>query len=114
VDAGLDTGLIRRGGKGLEEAPSLRVRKAAVECAGQEEEREMTMVEVPAPMAGSVKELMVSVGEGVRERQEILLLESMKMEIPVESPVSGTVTEILVGAPEKIDEGQVLLRIEVE
>jgi acetyl-CoA carboxylase biotin carboxyl carrier protein len=73
----------------------------------------MAMVDVPAPMGGSVKELMVSVGDGVSARQEILLLESMKMEIPVESPVSGRVMEILVGAPEKIDEGQVLLRIEV-
>ncbi|MGH2607528.1 MAG: acetyl-CoA carboxylase biotin carboxyl carrier protein subunit [Tepidiformaceae bacterium] len=74
----------------------------------------MAMVDVPAPMAGSVKELLVTVGDGVRARQEILVLESMKMEIPVESPVTGRVTEILVRAPEKIDEGQVLLRIEVE
>lgn len=72
------------------------------------------MVDVPAPMAGAVKELLVAVGDGVRARQEILLLESMKMEIPVESPVSGKVTEILVGAPEKIDEGQVLLRINTD
>ena len=73
----------------------------------------MAIVDVPAPMAGSVKELLVAVGDVVRERQEILLLESMKMEIPVESPVGGAISEVLVGAPERIDEGQVLLRIDV-
>ena len=74
----------------------------------------MANVDVPAPMGGSVKELLVAVGDGVREGQEILLIESMKMEIPVESPVSGRVAELLVGAPEKVDEGQVLLRVAVE
>ena len=73
----------------------------------------MAIVDVPAPMAGSVKELLVSVGDVVRARQEILLLESMKMEIPLESPVDGSISEVLVGAPERIDEGQVLLRIDV-
>ncbi|HSE44855.1 MAG TPA: acetyl-CoA carboxylase biotin carboxyl carrier protein subunit [Gemmatimonadales bacterium] len=73
----------------------------------------MAIVEVPAPMAGSIKELLVGVGESVRERQEILVLESMKMEIPVESPATGRVAEILVSAPQRIDEGDVLLRIDV-
>jgi acetyl-CoA carboxylase biotin carboxyl carrier protein len=72
----------------------------------------MAIVDVPAPMAGSVKELLVAVGDNVRSRQEIMLIESMKMEIPLESPASGTVTEILVSAPERISEGQLLLRIE--
>lgn len=73
----------------------------------------MAIVEVPAPMGGQLKELLVAVGDTVRERQEILLLESMKMEIPVESPATGRVAEIVVEAPARIDEGQVLLTIEV-
>ena len=72
----------------------------------------MATIDLPAPMAGSVKELLVARGDVVRARQELLILESMKMEIPVESPSAGTVTEILVTAPQRIDEGQVLLRIE--
>jgi biotin carboxyl carrier protein len=72
----------------------------------------MAIVDVPAPMAGSVKELLVAVGDTVRARQEIMLIESMKMEIPLESPAAGTVTEILVSSPERISEGQLLLRIE--
>jgi acetyl-CoA carboxylase biotin carboxyl carrier protein len=74
----------------------------------------MRIVEVPAPMGGSVKELLVAVGDSVRVRQEILVLESMKLEIPVESPVTGRVAEILVDAPQKIDEGQLLIRIAEE
>lgn len=73
----------------------------------------MATIDLPAPMAGSVKELLVARGDTVRARQELLILESMKMEIPVESPSAGTVVEILVTAPQRIDEGQVLLRIEV-
>lgn len=73
----------------------------------------MATIDLPAPMAGSVKELLVAPGDAVRERQELLVLESMKMEIPVESPSAGTVVEILVTPPQRIDEGQVLLRIEV-
>ena len=72
----------------------------------------MAIVDVPAPMAGSVKELLVAVGDKIQSRQEIILIESMKMEIPVESPAEGTVTQILVTAPQRIEEGQLLLRIE--
>ena len=72
----------------------------------------MAIVDVPAPMAGSIKELLVGVGDSVAARQEILLVESMKMEIPIESPDSGRVTEILVTPPQRIEEGQVLLRLE--
>ncbi len=72
----------------------------------------MAIVDVPAPMAGSVKQLLVAAGDKVQVRQEIVLIESMKMEIPVESPAAGTITEILVSAPQRLDEGQLLLRIE--
>ncbi len=71
----------------------------------------MPTVEVPAMMAGSICDVLVTVGESVTAGQEILILESMKMEIPVESPVAGKVAEILVEAGQRIDEGQVLLRI---
>ncbi len=65
--------------------------------------------EIESPMAGAVKELLVAVGEAVTEGQEVVLLESMKMEIPVEATGSGSVTEIKVAPGDTIDEGQVLL-----
>jgi acetyl-CoA carboxylase biotin carboxyl carrier protein len=69
-------------------------------------------IDVPAPMGGAIKELLVSAGQRVAARQEILILESMKMEIPVEAPVGGTVVDLLVSVPQRIEEGQLLLRIE--
>ena len=70
------------------------------------------MVDVPAPMAGSVKELLVAAGDRVTAGQELLILESMKMEIPVESPAAGIIAAILVEPPQVIDEGDLLLRLD--
>jgi acetyl-CoA carboxylase biotin carboxyl carrier protein len=75
--------------------------------------REPRTADIVAEMVANVMTVAVEPGDSVATGDTVVLLESMKMEIPVESPVSGRVTEILVGAPEKIDEGQVLLRIEV-
>lgn len=64
-------------------------------------------------MAGTVKEILVGVGERVNAGAEIVIIESMKMEIPVESPASGVVAEIVVAPPARIDEGEPILRLEV-
>lgn len=72
----------------------------------------MATVKVEAPMAGSVKELLVSVGDAVGKEQELLIIESMKMEIPIESPSAGTVTEICVSPGQAIEEGTLLLLLE--
>jgi biotin carboxyl carrier protein len=73
----------------------------------------MALLDVPAPMAGAVKELLVANGDRVAEGQELLIMESMKMEIPVESPASGAVAELCVEPPQNIEEGTLLLRLEV-
>ncbi len=69
-------------------------------------------MDVPAPMAGSIKELLVVAGDSVSAGQELLVIESMKMEIPIESPAAGRVVEVCVVAPQAIEEGQILLRLE--
>lgn len=71
----------------------------------------MPTIDIPAPMAGSVKELLVAVGDSVSAGAELLIIESMKMEIPLESPVAGRIAEILVTPPATIEEGQVLIRV---
>jgi len=63
-------------------------------------------------MSGSILELLVSVGTEVSAGQELIVLESMKMEIPVESPVAGTVSEILISVEDAVEEGETILRIE--
>jgi len=69
-------------------------------------------IDIPAPMSGSVLEVLVKPGDAVRAREDVLVLESMKMEIPVECPEAGTVAEVLVAPEENVEEGQTLLRVE--
>lgn len=66
------------------------------------------MADVTAPMAGSIKEILVSAGDSVDSEQEIIILESMKMEVPLEAPASGTIKEILVAVGDAVSEGQVV------
>ncbi len=72
----------------------------------------MASIDVPAPMAGSIMEILVSPGDTVAEGAELLIMESMKMEIPVESPLGGTIVEVVVSVADLVEEGQVLFRIE--
>lgn len=70
------------------------------------------MKEITANMAGTVLNVMVSLGDTVAEGQEVLMLESMKMEIPVESQGAGKVAEIKVNIGDFVNEGDVLLVLE--
>ncbi len=54
------------------------------------------MAEVRAEMAGVVARILVPVGDRVASGQELVVLESMKMEIPLVAPVAGVVSELLV------------------
>ena len=67
---------------------------------------------VTAPMVGKVLEVKCKVGDKVEEDQVILLLEAMKMEIPVVSPVAGSITEIKVSPGQAVEPDTVLFVIE--
>jgi acetyl-CoA carboxylase biotin carboxyl carrier protein len=69
-------------------------------------------VDVAAHITGTVWEIRVNVGDEVREEQVLVVLESMKMEMPVESPDAGKVAEILVEKGQAVEEGEVLVRLE--
>ena len=69
------------------------------------------MTEVRAPMPANVVDILVAVGDSVDEYQELVILESMKMEVPVEAPAAGTVESIGVSAGEAVAENQVLLTL---
>lgn len=70
------------------------------------------MHEVKSMMAGSVWEVVVKVGDRVEEGQDVVIIESMKMEIPIPTEVSGVVKELRVASGDFVDEGDVLLVIE--
>lgn len=67
--------------------------------------------EVKSPITGSVWLASVSVGQQVVQGSPLVVLECMKMEIPVESPVDGTVLEVLPSGS-AINEGDVVAVVE--
>lgn len=67
------------------------------------------MKEITATMAGTVLNVFVENGEEVRLGQEVLMLESMKMEIPIESTAEGVVKELKVNIGDFVNEGDVLI-----
>lgn len=50
-------------------------------------------------------------GQSVAEEQQLVILESMKMEMPVEAPEAGVVEEIVVKEGQAVEEGDVLIRL---
>ena len=68
----------------------------------------MAVVNVKSEIAGNVWKIQAKPGDRVEADGEIMILESMKMEIPVLSPRAGTVKEIRVSEGEAIDEGQLV------
>jgi biotin carboxyl carrier protein len=67
----------------------------------------MADLRVKSEIAGSVWKIEVAVGDSVGEEDPLIILESMKMEIPLLAPRAGTVKEILVVEGEAIAEGDV-------
>ena len=72
----------------------------------------MSNEQVPSPVTGLVWKLLVSVGDRLNEGDTILLIESMKMEIPVEMPRAGVLKAILVKEEDSVAEGQAVAEIE--
>lgn len=66
-------------------------------------------MEIKATMPGKIASIPVNVGSTVNEEDEVVIMDAMKMEIPVTSPVDGTVKEILVKVGDSVKEGQVLV-----
>lgn len=64
--------------------------------------------QVLAHITGTVWKVEKKVGDAVSEGEPIVIIESMKMEMPVESPVTGTVTEIRVEEKQPVEEGAVV------
>ena len=72
----------------------------------------MARIEVTAEVTGNVWKIEAAVGDTVAADDVIMILESMKMEIPVEIPAAGRLAEILVKEEDPVDEDQVVAIIE--
>jgi acetyl-CoA carboxylase biotin carboxyl carrier protein len=68
--------------------------------------------EVEAHITGTVWKIEVAVGDQVDEGDTVLILESMKMEMPVEAEDAGTVKQILCEEGQAVNEGDALVVLE--
>jgi acetyl-CoA carboxylase biotin carboxyl carrier protein len=79
---------------------------------GLERDARMAIVDVKTEITGTVWKIVAAVGATLTEEEPILILESMKMEIPVSASESGKLLEILVKEGDTVTEGSVVARIE--
>ncbi|ASS75885.1 acetyl-CoA carboxylase biotin carboxyl carrier protein subunit [Tumebacillus algifaecis] len=70
------------------------------------------MTEITASMAGNVWKVLVKAGDTVEEGQDVVILESMKMEIPIAADFGGTVVEVKCEEGSFVNEGDVLVVVE--
>ena len=75
--------------------------------------REPRTAHVVAEMVANVMTVAVQPGDRVAVGDAVVLLESMKMEIPVLAEAAGTVSSVKVGAGDVVQEGDVLISIEL-
>jgi len=68
--------------------------------------------DVTAPMAGKVIDMKVNVGDTVNEDDDLIILEAMKMEMPIVAPASGTVKEVKCKKGDSVGADDVLVVIE--
>lgn len=73
----------------------------------------MALIDVKTDITGNVWKIVVKPGDRVAEDDPLMILESMKMEIPVSAPEAGIVREILTEEGVTVPEGTVLVRLEV-
>ena len=72
----------------------------------------MASIDINSEITGTIWKIEVKSGDTVAEEDVLIVIESMKMEIPVLAPEGGTVSEILVKEEEAIKEGQLLARLD--
>ncbi|MGZ8647687.1 MAG: biotin/lipoyl-binding carrier protein [Solirubrobacteraceae bacterium] len=70
------------------------------------------MAGIEAHITGTIWKIEVAVGDTVEEGDTVVILESMKMEMPVEAEDEGTVKEILVAEGQAVSEGETLVVLE--
>jgi acetyl-CoA carboxylase biotin carboxyl carrier protein len=75
-------------------------------------QEEADLPNVEAHITGTVWKIEVAVGDTIEEGDTVVILESMKMEMPVEAEDSGTVKEILIQEGQSVNEGDPLVVLE--
>jgi len=68
-------------------------------------------MEIKTNMAGNVWKITVELGDEITTGTQVVILESMKMEIPVETDITGEVSEILVNEGDFVNEGDTVIKL---
>jgi acetyl-CoA carboxylase biotin carboxyl carrier protein len=74
----------------------------------------MARIEVASEVAGTVWKVVAEVGATLAEGDPLVILESMKMEVPVEAPAAGRLVELRVEREDPVDEDQVIALLETD
>ena len=72
----------------------------------------MILMEVETPVTGTVWKINFQVGDKINEGDVILIMEAMKMEIPVESPVAGKLKKLFVAEGDQASEDDIVAIVE--
>ena len=70
------------------------------------------MADLTAHITGTIFKIEKQVGDNVAAGDEVIIIESMKMEIPLESPIAGVVKEVLVQEGQPVEEGTLVAVVE--
>jgi acetyl-CoA carboxylase biotin carboxyl carrier protein len=92
----------------------LRVRRLAarLSCRRPDPEEQRDVANIEAHITGTVWKIEVQLGDTVEEGDTVVILESMKMEMPVEAEDPGTVAEIRCEEGQAVSEGDTLVVLE--
>ena len=72
----------------------------------------MPLEKMEAPLPGKILNIKLNAGDKVKEGDEVLSIEAMKMENPLMSPVNGTIKEISVTKGQAVKAGDIMVTIE--
>ncbi len=90
-----------------------RRRNLGADFAGQLNDKEEHVVsEIKAPMAGKIIDIKVNVGDSISEGDEVVILEAMKMELPIVAEEAGTVKEVHCKKGDGVEGDSVLIVLE--
>ena len=69
------------------------------------------MLKIKSEVTGTVWKVLVNAGQSVQADEVLVIVESMKMEIPVAAPAAGLVQEIFVAEGEMVEDGMVIMQL---
>jgi acetyl-CoA carboxylase biotin carboxyl carrier protein len=72
----------------------------------------MALIKVEAEVTGKIWKVVAAAGDALQAEDSIVIIESMKMEIPVMAPRAGTLARVLVKEGDPVKEGQVVAEME--